>query len=74
VKTRREFLATAGVGLAGASLFAEIAKGENVVDRSCPTPDPIQEPAGMPPAFGTAKPAGPEVSVGTFLEAEKLVK
>jgi Asp-tRNA(Asn)/Glu-tRNA(Gln) amidotransferase A subunit family amidase len=28
----------------------------------------------MPPAFGTAKPAGPEVSVGTFVEAEKLVQ
>jgi Asp-tRNA(Asn)/Glu-tRNA(Gln) amidotransferase A subunit family amidase len=28
----------------------------------------------MPPAFGTAKPAGPEVSVGTFLDAEKLVQ
>lgn len=66
VKTRREFLATAGVGLAGAGLLAEIVKGS--------ASDPIQEPAGMPPAFGTAKPAGPEVSVGTFLEAEKLVQ
>ncbi len=28
----------------------------------------------MPPAFGTAKPVGPEVSVGTFVEAEKLVQ
>jgi Asp-tRNA(Asn)/Glu-tRNA(Gln) amidotransferase A subunit family amidase len=35
---------------------------------------PEQEPAGMPPAFGTAKPAGPEVSVETFSEAEKLVQ
>jgi Asp-tRNA(Asn)/Glu-tRNA(Gln) amidotransferase A subunit family amidase len=28
----------------------------------------------MPPAFGTAKPAGPVVSPGTFAEAEKLVQ
>jgi len=35
---------------------------------------PMQEPAGMPPAFGTAKPVGPEVSEETFVEAEKLVQ
>jgi Asp-tRNA(Asn)/Glu-tRNA(Gln) amidotransferase A subunit family amidase len=28
----------------------------------------------MPPAFGTAKPVGPEVSVETFVQAEKLVQ
>jgi Asp-tRNA(Asn)/Glu-tRNA(Gln) amidotransferase A subunit family amidase len=31
-------------------------------------------PAGAPPAFGTAAPVGPEVSPGTFAEAEKLVR
>jgi Asp-tRNA(Asn)/Glu-tRNA(Gln) amidotransferase A subunit family amidase len=31
-------------------------------------------PAGAPPAFGTAKPVGPEVSSATFAEAEKLVQ
>jgi Asp-tRNA(Asn)/Glu-tRNA(Gln) amidotransferase A subunit family amidase len=31
-------------------------------------------PAGAPPAFGTASPAGPEVSAATFAEAEKLVQ
>jgi Asp-tRNA(Asn)/Glu-tRNA(Gln) amidotransferase A subunit family amidase len=35
---------------------------------------PAQEPAGMPPAFGTAKPVGPDVSVETLVEAEKLVQ
>jgi Asp-tRNA(Asn)/Glu-tRNA(Gln) amidotransferase A subunit family amidase len=31
-------------------------------------------PAGAPPAFGTAPPAGPEISPATFAEAEKLVQ
>ncbi len=29
---------------------------------------------GAPPAFGTAAPVGPEVTAGTFVEAEKLVQ
>jgi Asp-tRNA(Asn)/Glu-tRNA(Gln) amidotransferase A subunit family amidase len=33
-----------------------------------------QEPAGMPPAFGTSTPVGPIVSPATFTEAEKLVQ
>ena len=36
-------------------------------------PDQKQTP-GAPPAFGTAPAAGPEVSVETFAEAEKLVQ
>jgi Asp-tRNA(Asn)/Glu-tRNA(Gln) amidotransferase A subunit family amidase len=31
-------------------------------------------PPGAPPAFGTAPPAGPEVSTTTFTEAEKLMQ
>jgi Asp-tRNA(Asn)/Glu-tRNA(Gln) amidotransferase A subunit family amidase len=31
-------------------------------------------PAGTPPAFGTARPVGPEVSPSTFAEAEKLMQ
>lgn len=33
-----------------------------------------EPPAGMPPAFGTAPPAGPQVAPGTFADAEKLVR
>jgi Asp-tRNA(Asn)/Glu-tRNA(Gln) amidotransferase A subunit family amidase len=33
-----------------------------------------QQPAGAPPAFGTGPAVGPEVSPGTFVEAEKLVQ
>ena len=63
MKTRREFLAQAGLGIVGAA----------VAKPGVPQ-DPTQEPAGMPPAFGTAKPVGPEVSVATFREAEKLAQ
>ncbi|HVH87938.1 MAG TPA: amidase, partial [Terriglobales bacterium] len=33
-----------------------------------------EPPPGMPPAFGTAPPVGPEVSPATFAEAEKLMQ
>src|SRR5215467_3130256 len=66
MKTRRDFLAKTSVGIVGAALV------------NSHTPEPVQEPsqtpAGMPPAFGTAKPAGPEVSLETFQEGEKLVQ
>jgi Asp-tRNA(Asn)/Glu-tRNA(Gln) amidotransferase A subunit family amidase len=37
-------------------------------------PEDAGPPAGMPPAFGTAPPVGPEVTPATFAEAEKLVQ
>jgi len=80
MKTRREFLATAGIGLLGATVTAEELANASKREVSEPLADclgeqnPNQEPAGMPPAFGTATPVGPEVSVGTFTEAQKLVQ
>jgi Asp-tRNA(Asn)/Glu-tRNA(Gln) amidotransferase A subunit family amidase len=80
VKTRREFLAATGLGLLGATISAEGITGpaESGIAAAIAPHDarqiPAQEPAGMPPAFGTAKPVGPEVSVETFVEAEKLVQ
>jgi Asp-tRNA(Asn)/Glu-tRNA(Gln) amidotransferase A subunit family amidase len=80
VKTRRYFLAMTGMGLVGAVVSAEESSGAqtnlNATKTSLqnPNPTPAQEPAGMPPAFGTAKPVGPEVSEETFVEAEKLVQ
>ncbi|HEY6129771.1 MAG TPA: amidase [Candidatus Acidoferrum sp.] len=65
MKTRREFLAATGM-----ALLARVAEADATMYPHVPE----QEPAGMPPAFGTAKPAGPEVSVETFSEAEKLVQ
>src|SRR5258708_14829959 len=58
-----------GMGLVGAVVSAEESSSAQN-----PSPAPAQEPAGMPPAFGTAKPVGPEVSEETFVEAEKLVQ
>jgi Asp-tRNA(Asn)/Glu-tRNA(Gln) amidotransferase A subunit family amidase len=80
VKTRREFLAATGVSLVGAVVCAEEIANAHKADFAGaiapqdPAQTPAQVPAGMPPAFGTATPVGPEVSIRTFVEAEKLVQ
>ena len=79
MKSRREFLTTAGIGLLGATAaaegFANAAEKEAAPLTDYFSEDTVsQEPAGMPPAFGTATPVGPEVSVTTFTEAQKLVQ
>ena len=72
-KTRREFLTEAAVGLAGVT-----AGAVSVVPTAAQDPSqqqtPSQQPAGAPPAFGTGPGVGPQVSVNTFAEAEKLVQ
>ena len=60
-KTRREFLAKGTAGLVAAAM-GPAAVGQKQ-----------DAPAGAPPAFGTAAPVGPEVSVHTFEEAQKLI-
>jgi Asp-tRNA(Asn)/Glu-tRNA(Gln) amidotransferase A subunit family amidase len=68
-KRRREFLTEASIGvLAGAM---GIGAAERVQGQE---PSQQQPPAGAPPAFGTGPAVGPEVSSGTFGEAEKLVQ
>jgi Asp-tRNA(Asn)/Glu-tRNA(Gln) amidotransferase A subunit family amidase len=67
MKTRREFLASTAFGLVGTAVAPDAIA-------SARAQEPTQEPAGMPPAFGTAKPVGPEVSAQTLLEAQKLVQ
>src|SRR4051812_46666694 len=62
-KSRREFLAEASL-TALAAMTATRAEGQQAKE----------PPPGAPPAFGTAPPVGPEVSPGTFAEAEKLVR
>ncbi len=64
-KSRRHFLTTTSLGLLGAAALPAVA--QNPADQASP-------PAGMPPAFGTGPQVGPEVSAGTFAEAEKLVQ
>src|SRR5215470_16387295 len=68
-KTRREFLVEASWGVASGIVGAGATrKGTGAQELS------QQQPAGTPPAFGTAAAVGPEVSVATFTEAEKLVR
>ncbi|HSM88197.1 MAG TPA: amidase [Candidatus Limnocylindrales bacterium] len=66
-KSRRQFLTQASIGLLGAAVAPHLE-----AQKPAETPKPAQPPAGTPPAFGTAPAVGPEVSTGTFAEAEKL--
>src|SRR3984893_14721040 len=69
-KTRREVLTETAVGLAAA---AAAASGAGAAAPEAQNPSQ-QQPAGAPPAFGTGPGVGPQVSVNTFTEAEKLVQ
>jgi len=60
-RSRRNFLAKGSLTLVAAALTAKNASAQT------PTP-------GAPPAFGTAPPVGPAVSVETFQNAQKLVQ
>ena len=62
--SRRQFLATTSLSLLGAAASAVLAKAQVSSEL----------PPGSPSAFGTSAPVGPEVSVTTFAEAEKLVR
>jgi len=64
-KTRRRFLAEASLSLLASTALAKAQK---------PDATPPQPTPGSPSAFGTAPAAGPEVSLTTFAEAEKLVQ
>ena len=61
--SRRNFLAQTSLGLLGAA-----------VSLNADAQEPSQLPPGMPSAFGTGPAVGPEVSAGTFVEAEKLAR
>ena len=60
--TRRDFVAISSLGLLATALPGQVPE----------TPNQSQTP-GAPTAFGTSPAVGPEVSVGTFKEAQKLV-
>ena len=64
-RSRREFLAKGSMGLMAAAMVAKAAEAQ--VPQVPSTP-------GAPGTFGTAPVTGPEVSVETFVEAEKLVQ
>jgi len=69
-KSRRQFLTQASMVLGAAVVSA------GGVQRPTETPQqqPSEPPPGTPPAFGTATPVGPQVTPGTFAEAERLVQ
>jgi hypothetical protein len=62
-KSRRQFLTTTSLSLLGAAA-ASFTKAQVSSDL----------PPGAPGAFGTGPAVGPEVTVTTFAEAEKLVQ
>ncbi|MFZ6849759.1 amidase [Undibacterium sp. RuRC25W] len=62
---RRQFLIKAPMGVLA------VASADRVSAQVAPTG---VTPAGAPPVFGNAPAFGPEVSTGTFLEAEKLMQ
>jgi len=62
-KSRRQFLAATSLTLLGAAV-ASLSKAQVATDL----------PPGSPSAFGTGPAVGPEVTVSTFAEAEKLVQ
>ena len=69
--TRRRFLARSTIGVAALAMGETILSGSEAQAPQTSAPPAIP---GATPAFGTSAPAGPEVSVQTFAEAEKLVQ
>ncbi len=82
-RSRRDFLAKGSMGLMGAAMAAKTAGGQTP-QAGPPTPAGPQIPStagpqtpatpGAPGAFGTSPSTGPEVTVETFVQAEKLVQ
>ncbi|HZC65603.1 MAG TPA: amidase family protein, partial [Candidatus Dormibacteraeota bacterium] len=79
-KTRREFLGTAAAGVAAIATgsLPSVAEAEpQTPSTQSPAPNSPPSntvPAGAPPSLGSGPGAGPQVSVQTFTEAEKLVQ
>jgi Asp-tRNA(Asn)/Glu-tRNA(Gln) amidotransferase A subunit family amidase len=72
-RSRRQFVTEASLTLLGAAALNPSSEAQTMSSGSVQTPSQTATP-GAPPAFGTAPAVGPEVSVTTFVEAEKLVQ
>ncbi len=70
-KSRRQFVTDASLSLLGTATAASLAGGKAVAQAAA-TSQPTTP--GAPPVLGVAPPAGPEISVTTFAEAEKLAQ
>lgn len=76
-KTRREFLTETALSVTAGVIGLDAVRADLQNGQKTPagTQDPSQQqPAGAPPAFGTAAGIGPQVAPATFSEAEKLVQ
>src|SRR5215470_569630 len=82
-RSRRDFLKQGSLGVAGAALACnrkqpppQQPQPQQPAAATPGTPTASGTPAtpGAPPAFATAPPVGPDVSSGTFTEAQKLVQ
>jgi hypothetical protein len=67
-KSRRQFITLTSLGVLGAAAALR-SSGQNPAGQ-----DQEALPPGAPPAFGAGPAVGPEVSVTTFAESEKLVQ
>jgi hypothetical protein len=63
MKSRRQFLMKAPIGLVGAAVAV---RAQDSIGGA--------PPPGAPPTFGNAPPSGPAVSAQTFAEGEKLMQ
>jgi Asp-tRNA(Asn)/Glu-tRNA(Gln) amidotransferase A subunit family amidase len=70
MKTRRDFLAQAPLGLLGAVIAGRAVAQTGEIPS--PATPPTTPPPGSPGAFNTAPPVGPKLTTATFAEAEKL--
>ena len=68
MKTRRDFLTQAPLGVLGAVVAGRAAAQAGAA------PAQSAPPPGSPGAFNTAPPMGPKLSAATFAEAEKLAQ
>ena len=73
-RSRREFLARTSLGVLAAAVGCHKGVGKQGADRGSSASPAGELPPGAPSAFATSPAVGPEVSEGTFAEAEKLVQ
>jgi Asp-tRNA(Asn)/Glu-tRNA(Gln) amidotransferase A subunit family amidase len=72
-KSRRQFLTVTSLGVLGAAAALR-SPGQNSAGQAAAAQDQEALAPGAPPAFGAGPAVGPEVSVTTFAESEKLVQ
>jgi Asp-tRNA(Asn)/Glu-tRNA(Gln) amidotransferase A subunit family amidase len=72
--SRRDFIARSALGVVGAVGAGAAACTGGTPGTPAQPGGAAALPPGTPPAFGTAPPVGPAVSVATVAEAEKLVQ